>query len=76
MYSDYPKLREAFLTRTHRYNQKMQKIEQLEKSGQITVIRPKNKLVINRLESDPDKLRFLYDEGYILAKDFCKKTLR
>lgn len=73
VYSDYPKLREAFLTRTRRYNQKMQKIEQLEKSGQITVIRPQNKLVINRLESDPDKLRLLYEEGYVFAKDFCKK---
>lgn len=73
MYRKYPKLVEQ-LQRAHLdYNENLKYIETLEEREEIVVIRPKNKIVVNRLERDCSKLERLYDEGYACAKESLEK---
>ena len=44
------------------YNKTITKIEELERKGQVFVIRPSMKLT-GRLNSNPDELQTLYENG-------------
>ncbi len=67
IYKKYPKLLDA-LKRAHDiYNQSLAFAESLEKKGDALIIRPINPLTVDRLESNPQKLVALYDEGYARA---------
>ncbi len=47
----------------------MDKIEALEKSGDIIVVRPADVKGVGRLEKSPAKLTALYNHGYEVAKE-------
>ena len=46
----------------------MDQIEEMEKSGEIFVIRPSRDPQIGRMEKNPEKVKAVYDLGY---KDAC-----
>lgn len=66
-YKDFPKFCEAMLTRAEHYNQTMEEIEALEKSGDILVFRPTISKGFSRLEKDTDKIGAMYADGYAHA---------
>lgn len=59
----YPNLAKAMRHRYLRYNSSLDKIERLEKAGEIFVFRPSKPFDIKRTEADPEKLQNLYDMG-------------
>lgn len=50
------------------YNETKDQIEEMEKSGEIFVIRPSRDPQIGRMEKNPEKVKAVYDLGY---KDAC-----
>lgn len=69
-YRKYPKVREALSRRCRSYNEQLDLVEQLEDAGEVTVIRPKKPVVVDRIERDIKKLTDLYEEGYQCAERF------
>ena len=67
IYSRYPKLREALRTRGKRYNAQIAWVEQLEREGRITVIRPDHPVDVARIETDLGKMNKLYQHGFDVA---------
>lgn len=68
IYARYPKLREAIRTRARRYNAQVEWLEQLEREGRITVIRPDNPVEVARIETDLNKMNVLYEHGFEVAE--------
>lgn len=62
-YKDYPKLAKAINTRYLRYNETLDKINELEKEKKIFVIRPSKKIKMSRIEKNPNKLQEMYNLG-------------
>lgn len=78
LYKKYPKIVEALDTRADRYNECMKKLYELEKEGKVFIIAPDDTYGVGRTETDTEKLRKLYQEGYDIAKrqmDDLKKYL-
>lgn len=69
LYKKYPKIVEDLEKRPERYNACMKELMEKEKAGEVFVIAPESTYGIGRTESNPDKLRQLYDEGYQMAKE-------
>lgn len=67
IYRKFPYIREALSRRCAVYNSQLEMVEQLEKEGKITVIRPQKPVVVDRIERDIRKLTALYEEGYACA---------
>lgn len=67
LYREYPRLREAINRRSEVYNQQLDWVEQLEKAGEIVVIRPQLPVQVDRIERNIRKLTDLYEEGYRCA---------
>jgi predicted patatin/cPLA2 family phospholipase len=65
VYRKYPNMVKAFLERADRYNQTLDKLEQLEREGKVFIIRPRSPLRVGRMENDPEKLKTVYDEGVV-----------
>ena len=63
VYKKYPEFVKALETRHERYNETLQYIKDLEKKGEIYVIRPPHKLEIGAVEHNPEKLQAVYDIG-------------
>lgn len=59
----YPKLIEAMEKRHEVYNKTTKLIEEMERSGEALVIRPKEKLKIGHIEHNPDILERVYQIG-------------
>lgn len=68
VYSRYPKLREALRTRGVRYNAQLTWVEQLEREGRITVVRPDHPVDVARIETNMDKMNALYRHGFAMAE--------
>ena len=68
IYSRYPKLREALRTRGKRYNAQIAWVEQLEREGRITIIRPDHPVDVARIETDMNKMNALYQHGFEVAE--------
>lgn len=68
-YRKYPKLVKAMETRHAHYNETLDYIAQREQTGELLVIRPWEKLPIDRTEKDPEKLRKVYEIGRQAALD-------
>lgn len=68
LYKKYPKVVEDLEKRPERYNACMAELMEREKAGEVFVIAPENTYGIGRTESNPDKLKQLYEEGYQQAK--------
>lgn len=71
-YHRYPNLLKTIENRHVAYNQSL---SQIEHSKDAFVIRPSKDLVIDRLESDPVKLKALYDLGYQDASDLKEELM-
>ena len=67
VYRRFPRLRVALSHRCECYNRQLEEVERLEDEGKILVVRPQEKLEVDRLEENVDKLRALYEEGYACA---------
>ena len=52
------------MTVPERYNKMQEEMEELAKEGKLLIIRPKNKVTVQRLEQSAVKLENLYNEGY------------
>lgn len=70
VYRKYPKFAEALIHRHEMYNNTLRRIEELEKAGEIFVIRPSKDLGIKRTEHDPARLEEQYNLG---RKDALEK---
>lgn len=75
-YHKYPKLRESLAIRGVVYNSQLQLVEDLEAEGRIKVIRPEKPIVVDRIEKNVGKLQKLYEEGYRIGDEFCKREFR
>ena len=62
-YKSYPELIRTIFRRSFEYNKTMNYIDQLEKSGEIFVLRPQVKPV-SRLERNTETLQAFYEHGY------------
>ncbi len=68
LYSRYPAFAEALRNRAQNYNANIQRVAELEAAGQAFVFAPPARVAIRRTESDTDKLRELYQQGYQLVR--------
>ena len=68
VYRKYPKFIQALLDRHINYNKTVEYIIELEKAGEVFVIRPTEPLTIGRMEKDPKEVRKTYDLGRCDAK--------
>lgn len=75
VYKNYPRLRAVLSRRIKTYNDQLDLVEQLERTGQIVCIRPEKPVVVGRMEKDVMKLEALYEEGYTLGEAFCKARM-
>lgn len=64
LYRNYPHVVEDLKTRAERYNKCMEEIHRREQDGELFVIAPEDTFGIGRIESNTEKLRKLYQEGY------------
>ncbi|MCM3030629.1 MULTISPECIES: patatin family protein [unclassified Niallia] len=67
-YPQFKGLQQAMEARYKLYNETLEYVEQEEKKGNIMVVRPQEKLVVGRMERNPQKLENLYMQGYRDAK--------
>lgn len=63
MIRKYPALSLAVKTRHIRYNQTLDRLQELEKEGLALVLRPSRHIRVSKLERHPKKLRALYELG-------------
>lgn len=75
-YKKYPKFIEVASNRYKNYNDSVEKLIELEKKGEIFVIRPSETITIGRLEKDPDKLQSVYELGYNDARKVMDKLIK
>ena len=62
-YRKYPEFVQVASNRHIHYNKSIEKIEALEKTGNLYAIRPEHALEVSRLEKDPEKFEAIYQEG-------------
>ncbi len=62
-YCKYPEFVDVASNRHIHYNKSIEKIEALEKTGNLYAIRPAHALEVGRLEKDPEKFEAIYQEG-------------
>lgn len=74
-YRKYPNLVKSIENRHLNYNKSLNLVNQLEKSGDVLVIRPKNPVNVSQIEKNAKKLTSLYEEGYDDAKELYDKIL-
>lgn len=74
-YKKYPNLIKAIENRHLNYNKSLNLVNQLEKDGDVLVIRPKKPVNVSQIEKNVKKLTSLYEEGYDDAKELYNKIL-
>ena len=74
-YKKYPNLIKAIENRHLNYNKSLNLVNQLEKAGDVLVIRPKKPVNVSQIEKNAKKLTSLYEEGYDDAKELYDKIL-
>ncbi len=75
LYANYPHLVQDYLKRAITYNDELMRIEHLEKTGQMFVIRPSKPVTVSRVEKDKVKLKDLYDDGYKTAEKLYPRLI-
>ena len=68
IYHQYPALREQLRLRYRHYNEVLDYVDELERSGNALVIRPRQPMRVGRTGSDVRLLEELYAEGYACAR--------
>ncbi len=76
VYPKYPNLRSTMQSKAKTYNQDLEYIEALEKSGDALVIRPLADMKISRTEKNIGKLNAFYQHGYECAKQAVQTKLK
>jgi predicted patatin/cPLA2 family phospholipase len=74
----YPKfkgLQRALAGRHRRYNETMDMVDELERSGQVISIRPFKTIEASRVERNKEKLYAAYNQGYADASS-CNERIR
>lgn len=74
--SEYPKIAEMICSIPAIYNEKVEKLLQLEKEGKAFVIRPEHEVEVSRVERNRTKLKILYKEGYKTGMDRFDEMMR
>ena len=74
IYSRYPRLRVALSHRVEAYNKQLEMVEEMERRGDIIVIRPQRKMEVDRMCRDYSKLERLYQEGFAEGEKFCMRV--
>ena len=64
VYRGYPKFVEAYQSANRRFNELNDRLEAMEKDGEVFVIAPSKPVEVTRFESDVEKLGELYWLGY------------
>lgn len=72
LYKEYPNFLKAVNNRTKLYKDQITQCEELEKKGNIVLIRPTLQEV-SRLESNLDELSLFYYHGYTKAEEYIEK---
>lgn len=62
-FKEYPNLQKALENRYIVYNKTLDEIKQLEREGQVFVIRPSKPIACAMIEKDPNHLQEIYDIG-------------
>lgn len=73
VYRKYPAFVKAMENRSAQYNRTVERIRELERRGEIVVIRPTKDPGIGRMEKNPQKVQAVYDLG---RSDAQKKLLQ
>lgn len=68
-YKDYPEFVKRAAMRHVYYNKTLDKLEELEKQGEVLILRPSQKLKISRIERNKKRIQAMYDLGVKDAKD-------
>lgn len=74
-YHKYPEFAEQLKNRHEVYNRSVRMLKRKEEKGEIFVIRPSVPIQIKRIETDPDKLQQVYDEGVKDAAEHMEQLL-
>lgn len=74
-YHKYPEFCRQLKKRHQVYNKSVRMLKNQEEKGKIFVIRPSVPIGIKRIETDPDKLQMVYDEGVKDATDCMERLL-
>lgn len=75
-YKKYPNFVKSMADRHIVYNETLDFIKDLEKNGDVFVIRPRKPVQIGRTEKNREKLEALYNDGYNDAKDCYEELLK
>ena len=75
-YKKYPNFVKSMADRHVVYNETLDFIKDLEKNGDVFVIRPRKPVQIGRTEKNREKLEALYNDGYNDAKDCYEELLK
>ncbi len=67
----YPRIKEDLINKVELYNRQLYEALQLEKEGKLLIMAPENEPDISTLEKDADKIRKIYDEGYLAASSIA-----
>ena len=67
LYGKYPNFVKTLKSKNDLYNTAAEFVEDLERKGEVFVIRPQKVLRVNRLERNLGRLEALYREGYSVA---------
>ncbi len=73
IYRKFPRLRVALSRRIAVYNEQLALVERMEDEGRIICIRPQRPMDVDRMTKDAGRLEALYEEGFQLGCDFCRK---
>lgn len=76
VYRDYPNFVDTLTRRTAIYNNELDLVERMEKTGQAVVIRPGRPVEVARYEKDPRRLTALYEEGVRAAEEKMEAVTR
>ena len=72
----FPAVVEGMCSIPERYNEKVDRVLELEKEGKVFVIRPEKPVTVTRTERDAGKLRALHGEGYRIGMDRFDEMMR
>ena len=75
VYKEYPEFVRALQNHYKRYNATLRLIEELEKAGEVFVIRPAKKLKIGRMERDLKTVQQVYDIGRTDALNYMDRLV-
>ena len=61
---EYPMIRDDMTVRARVYNQKLDKLKELEKQGRALIVSPDGTEGLNMVSRNPKKLENFYNKGY------------